>query len=264
MNLLWERRELVANLVGRELKSRYKGSALGFLWTILNPLFMAIIYIFFMRLLAGRLVAAEEILIGVFAWQFTVQSVTGGMNCITGNSNLVKKVAFPRIILPVACLLANLISFLISLGVQLVLVGVMLGLKGLYFGPALLALPLWILYHSLFNLMLILLVSAANVYFRDTQHLVGLALSAWFFVSPVMYHFGLIEQMIGTGHPLLIGLYWMNPLTAIITGYRAAQIPDAVFPCSAFALAGLIWPVFALGAALLIYRKAQRNFADYL
>ena len=84
------RRELLVNLVARELKSRYKGSVLGFLWTVLTPLFMAAVYVFFLRLLIGRGVPLEGIIIGVFAWQFTVQSVNSGLVSITGNSNLVK------------------------------------------------------------------------------------------------------------------------------------------------------------------------------
>ena len=181
-------RDLVANLVGRDLKSRYKGSALGFLWTVLNPLFMAFIYIFFLRLLGGRgmPITMEDIIIGVFAWQFTVQSVNAGLNAFTGNANLVKKVYFPREILPVSIVASALINFLLTVLVQWVLIAFLLWRKGAMLSGWTAALPAVVLYHTLFNLELVLLVSAANVYFRDTSHLVGLFLSAWFFMSPVM------------------------------------------------------------------------------
>ena len=96
MHLVMEilhRRELLHNLVMRNLKSRYKDSALGFLWSILTPLFMALIYMFFLRILA-RGVPLEEVLIGVFAWQFTAQCVGNGLTCITDNANLVKRYIF--------------------------------------------------------------------------------------------------------------------------------------------------------------------------
>ncbi|HEY8240890.1 MAG TPA: ABC transporter permease, partial [Kiritimatiellia bacterium] len=118
IKVLRERRELVRNLVTRELKIRYRGSVLGFLWTLLIPLFMAGIYVVFLRMIAGRGVPIADIIIGVFAWQFTVQCVNGGLNAITGNVNLVKKVYFPRVILVVAQVIANTANYLLSLAVQ--------------------------------------------------------------------------------------------------------------------------------------------------
>jgi ABC-type polysaccharide/polyol phosphate export permease len=216
-------RELLQNLVARDIKSRYKGSALGFLWSILNPLFMAVIYIFFLRLLAGRGVPNEDVIIGVFAWQFTVQCVTGGMNCIT--------------------------------------VAVLLGMSGSPLSGWTAALPAIIVYHSLFNLALALLVAAANVYFRDTQHLVGLLLSAWFFVSPVMYNLSFVEKFAGPG---LTPAYLLNPVALIITAYRAAQVPGALFPWSWSAAGAWLWPLALLVLAWRLFQRSQRHFADWL
>src|ERR1039457_3381264 len=117
-------RDLLFNLVARDLKTRYRGSALGFLWTIFTPLFMALIYIFFLRMLAGRgiPIANEEILIGVFAWQFTTQCINAGLSCVTGNTVLVKKVFFPRLILPLSISLSNLVNFWLTLLVQWLLI----------------------------------------------------------------------------------------------------------------------------------------------
>ena len=190
-----EHRELIYNLVSRDLKSRYKGSMLGFLWTVLTPLFMAVVYIFFLRMLAGRGVPNEEIIIGVFAWTFTMQCVNGGMMSIAGNANLVKKVTFPRIILPFSTVVASLVNYLLSLVVQFALVGGLLLVHGQTMGVWLLAIPLIILFHTLFNLAIALLLSATNVYFRDTQHLVGVLTSAWFFMTPVMYNLSFVNQV---------------------------------------------------------------------
>ena len=106
---IWDRRDLLRNLVSRNLKSRYKDSGLGFLWSVLAPLLMALVYLVFLRILA-RGVPMTEVLIGVFAWQFTAQCVGNGLGAITENSNLVTKVAFPRIILPLASAAAYVLT----------------------------------------------------------------------------------------------------------------------------------------------------------
>jgi ABC-type polysaccharide/polyol phosphate export permease len=259
---IWRRREMLLNLVSRELKGRYKGSVLGFLWTILTPLLMAVIYVFFLRMLAGRGVPMEEIIIGVFAWQFTVQCVTTGMMCVSGNSNLVKKVYFPRLVLPVANTTANLVNFLLTLVVQFILI-VILRFGGNIMSPWTLALPAMILYHACFNLSLVMLVSASNVYYRDTQHLVNVFLSAWFFLSPVMYNLSFVERLMTTRAHLL-DIYMLNPMAVIVTAYRAMILPDVGFPWSGYALVGLLWPLVLFVVALIVYQKAQKNFADML
>ena len=258
-----ERRELVGNLVSRELKSKYKGSALGFLWSLLTPLFMAVIYVFFLRLLAGRGVPVENIIIGVFAWQFTALCVTGGMTCVTGNSNLVKKVFFPRIILPISNTLANLVNFLLSLAVQFAILFILLGLRGATVSPWSLALPVLILYHTLFNLALAFLMASSNVYFRDTQHLVGVLLSAWFFVSPVMYDLSFVANAAAI-HPILEDLYLLNPMAVIITGYRAMTLPGVAFPWTPYSMAGLVLPAALLWISYKVFQRSEKNFADML
>lgn len=258
-----DRRELIGNLVARDLKQRYKGSILGFLWSLLTPLFMAVIYVVFLRLLAGRGVPIEEIIIGVFAWQFTMQCVTGGMTCITGNSNLVKKVMFPRVILPLVNVLANLVNFLLSLVVQFALILILLHLSGDALRGTTALVPAVILYHTLFNLALALLVSAVNVYFRDTQHLVNVLLSAWFFMSPVMYNLAFASG-IAAKWPLLTHLYMLNPMAGIITAYRALILPGVDFPWSVWTLGGLLIPVLLLIGAGLLFKRLQLYFADML
>ena len=257
-----KRREMLHSLVSRELKSRYKGSVLGFLWSIMTPLFMAVIYVFFLRLLA-RGVPVEEIVIGVFAWQFTIQSVQSGMESITGNSNLVKKVAFPRIILPTSTTLAALVNFLLSLVVQFVLLFIIFHLRGTSMNPWALAMPVLIAYHTVFNLSVAMLVGAANVYYRDTRHLVGVLLTAWFFISPVMYPLSMV-QAFAEGRPWLNDLYVLNPMAGIVTGYRALVLPGTSFDWTVYSVAGFLWPFALLVIAMAVFKKAQRNFADFL
>jgi ABC-type polysaccharide/polyol phosphate export permease len=259
---VWKRREMLVNLVSRELKARYKGSVLGFLWSILTPLFMAFIYMLFLRLLA-RGVPMQTIIIGVFAWQFTAQSVNSGLTAITGNSNLVRKVFFPRIILPISVTLANLVNYLLSLIVQFVILYFLLKVKGETISIYALALPLLIIYHTVFNMSLAFFLSGINVYFRDAQHLVGVLLSAWFFVSPAMYDLSFVQKL-AINNPIIFDLYMINPMAIIITGYRALLLPSVHFHWTIYTIAGAIIPLLLFYTAYRIFQWLQRDFADML
>ena len=258
--------DLLWNLTVRDLKIRYKGSMLGFCWTVLNPLFMAVIYVVFLRLLAGgRGVAVnnEEIIIGVFAWQFTVSCVNAGMGCVTGNVNLVKKVYFPRIILPLSVTLSNFVSFLLTLVVQWGLLAVLLHMKGSMMTWEWTLVPLLSLYQLLFSFALALLAASANVYFRDTQYLMGLILSAWFFMSPVMYPLSFVNN-VAASHPWVGQVYMQNPMAIIVTAYRALQLPGVEFPWSWASVLGILWPVVLFVVALVVFQRSQRYFSDVL
>jgi ABC-type polysaccharide/polyol phosphate export permease len=262
LHTIRERRELLWNLTARELKQRYKGSALGFLWSVLTPLFMAAIYMVFLRLLA-RGVPLADILIGVFAWQYTTQCVLGGMTCVTGNANLVKKVFFPREILPLSQVAANGMGYLLSLLVQFPVLAFLLWRGGAHFAAAWPLFLFWMLWQTTFNLGLAMLVGALNVNFRDTQHLVGVLLSAWFFLSPVMYNMDFARNL-GAAWPWAVDLLYANPMAVIINGYRAALLPfsNPGFPPAAWVGFALVPVVLVSGAA--VYRGLQRNFADLL
>ena len=210
-SILSERRELVANLVSRELKSKYKGSALGFLWSILTPLFMAAIYVFFLRLLAGRGVSVENIIIGVFAWQFTSLCVTGGMMCVSGNSNLVKKVYFPRLIIPLSKSISALMDLLI---VMIILAGMIIFYQIPLSWQSLMFLP-FILMAILAGIAFGIWVSALSIRFRDFTHILPLVLRIGMFLSPIAYGATLVPHTYKWAFNL-------NPLTGIIEGCRWA------------------------------------------
>ena len=159
--------------------------------------------------------------------------------------------------------LANLVNFLLSLAVQFVILFVLLGMRGATVSPWALALPLLILYHTLFNLALALLMSSSNVYFRDTEHLAGVLLSAWFFVSPVMYDLSFVQRAAQVS-PLLANLYMLNPMAVIITGYRAVTMPGMAFPWTPYTIAGLLLPIALLWIAYVVFQRSEKNFADML
>lgn len=256
-------RELLLNLAVRELKLRYRGSALGFLWSVLIPLFMALIYVVFLRLLGGRGVPLADVIIGVFAWQFTVQCVNAGLTSITGSANLVKKVAFPRLILPLSTTLANTVTYATSLLVQFPLVAVLFHYSGQSFSPWIALLPLVLAAHLVFNLALALLLAGLNVVVRDAQHLVGVLLSAWFFVSPVMYNLDFVARH-AEQYPWAPHVFLLNPLAVIITGYRACITDGVVFPWGSSVAVSLLGIALLFAFAYRTFQRLQKDFADLL
>jgi len=200
----------------------------------------------------------------VFAWQFTANAVQQGMGAITNNGNLVKKVKFPRMILPLATTMAAGVDYLVSLLVQLGLVGFLLWRGGEMFGPHLALLPLIFLWHAWLNFGFSLLLGSLNVYFRDTQHFVGVGLSALFFLSPGMYDLTLVDRLAGEFRPWVLDVYLLNPLAGLFTAYRWAFLPGTSWPAHPNIWIGLAWPLLFTPLAALLFRRLQRNFADHV
>jgi ABC-type polysaccharide/polyol phosphate export permease len=253
---LLARRELVSNFVERNLKQRYKGSVLGFLWSLLHPLFLVLIYLIFIRLMRFS-TSMPYLLVGVMVWQFLSLCAGDAAGIVIGHAALVKKTWFPRIILPLSAVLSNLVHF----GLSLLVLAVALPLLGVPPRLSWLHLPWLIALQFLFCLGLSLGLSALNVFYRDVEHLVPIALMSWFFVTPVIYSANLVLD-----NPSLPGwvtpLFFANPMTALLVFYRHAFLGD---PLPAAAL----WPgllgvlaVFCAGAALFI--RLEPRFADEL
>lgn len=263
LSIFQRHRELLLNLTARELKLRYRGSLLGFLWSVLIPLFMALIYLVFLRLLGGRGIDVADVIIGVFAWQFTVQCVNVGLVSVTGNANLVKKVYFPRAILPLSVTLANAVTYLTSLTVQLPLLAVLYYWTGRSFDAWALLLPIVLLFHTALNLGLALLLSAVNVLVRDAQQVAGLILTAWFFLSPVMYTTDFVARHAGA-YGRLVEWFMLNPMAVVITGYRACLSSDVAFPWGLVPIASIGLSLVFLFVSYAVFQKLQRDFADWL
>jgi len=250
------RRELVLNFVVRNLKQRYKDSALGFLWSLLHPLFLVLIYLIFIRLMRFS-TSMPYLLVGVMIWQFLSLCAGDAAAVVLGNAALVKKTWFPRVILPLSAVLGNLVHFCLSL----LVLAVALPLLGVSPRSSWLHLPWLIALQFLFSLGLSLGLSALNVFFRDVEHLVPIALMSWFFMTPVIYSADLVLGN-PTLPPWVATVFFANPMTALLVWYRHAFLGD---PLPAAAL----WPgllgvflVFFLGA--LLFHRLEPHFADEL
>ena len=218
---LWRYRELVRNLVLRDLKARYKNSVLGFVWSLLNPLLMMLVFtvVFTVMLPTNIDRFPVFILCGILPWNWFSGSVGGAIHTIVGNATLIKKVYFPREALPLSLILSNAVNFLLALTV---LFPLMLAFHT-PLTPWLLFLPLLIVIQAIFTLGVALILSTINVFFRDTAVIMEVVLQAWFFLTPVVYDMKVLPE-----HKLIAGYdievrrlaYILNPMGSLIANYR--------------------------------------------
>ncbi|MGD8626710.1 MAG: ABC transporter permease [Anaerolineae bacterium] len=214
-------RELMKNLVIRDLKVRYKNSALGVLWSLLNPLLMTLVFTFVFTIMLETDLEdfAVFFLCGFLPWSFLSTSVTGTTASIVGNAHLIKKVYFPREILPISEVLANLVNFLLAL----VVLFAMILISGRPLTLALLLLPLIIVAQVILVLGLSLLLATLNVFYRDTQHLLEPIMTAWFFLTPVFYPIGTLPDnatLLGITVDVELWARRLNPMASLIASYR--------------------------------------------
>lgn len=266
---LVRQRPLLGHLVRRDLKARYKDSVLGVFWSLARPLTQLFIY----YLVLGKFLGAERgipdfaiyIFTGLTAYGLFSEIVSVGASSVVDNGGLVKKVYFPREILPLATVGSALVNFAVQM---LILVVAMIALGSfpnpenlLYFFPALLLL-------LLMSTALALILSAMNVYLRDIKYLVEVCTMILMWASPIVYSWDMVRGIIGEG--LLLQIYTGNPLTVAILGFQralwGAGSDPSLYPDNLAALLGVECGVMAL---LLIwaywgFRKMQGDFAQSL
>ncbi|MFH1039036.1 MAG: ABC transporter permease [PVC group bacterium] len=257
-------KDLIRNLVLRNLRIRYKGSALGFLWTMINPLFMMAIYFVFISLLKVP-IDLPQLLIGILAWQFFVMCLSDSVNAVTGYPSLIKRTYSPKYVFPLSMVLANLVNFLLSLAVLaafLIVYVIAFGYQ-LRTGPGLLLLPLIILFQTALILGLSNFFSCLNVYFKDIEHVMSIILLAWFFLSPVMYPLDVVREKTSAVGPWIFNLYILNPMASILTFYRHAFLGVSLPATPCFYLSLLFSPVILI-AGTAVFLKKEPYFADEL
>ena len=258
IHTVWQRRELVGILIARNLKIRYKGSVLGFLWSLLTPGLFILMYAIFARIMrfgASRPDYLPFLVTGIIVWQFVSMALNDSLYAISGNANLVKKTAFPRIILPLSMTLANAINFLLTLAV----LGLYLLFAGQGLGPVFWLVPA-LMVQLILCLGLALTISCANVFFRDTEQIIGVGTLAWFFMTPIFYP---LEMQLDMLPDHLHALAFLNPMTGVVSVYRTAFLGDALPAASGLGLSLLV-SVVVLAIGLFTFQRAQARFGDEL
>ena len=219
---IWRYRELILNLVKRELKARYKNSVLGFFWSLLNPLGMMLVFTFVFTVISPNSQIDNFpifFLCGFLPWQYFSNGVMVSMNSIVGNSNLVKKVYFPREALPISSVLAALVNFLLAL---VVLFGALIVTRT-PLSPYIWLLPVVILMQTCFILGIVFVLSTLNVFYRDTMMIMDVVMQAWFFLTPVFYPISILPssyEILGITVNVRRLMYILNPMASFVAAYR--------------------------------------------
>lgn len=261
-------RGLLRDVVWKELRARYRNAMMGFLWAVLQPVMMMLILTFVFRYLLGARLAAkglpsesitpEFLLCGIVAWQFLSVAVTSGAHSLLESGELIKKVHFPREIVPLAAVVNCLVNLAIGFATLLLVIVVLRGPGAI--GIGLLYLPFLFAIQFALVIGLALLLSALNVHYRDVGYMIDVLLTFGFYATPIFYPLSMVS---GRLHGVLLQLYMLNPMASLVTAYREAllnnQLPDPML----FARP-LVFAALALLAGAYVFRRNAATFADYL
>jgi len=252
---LYQYREMVFSLIRKDLRGRYKKSVLGILWTFINPLLQLIVYtIVFSELFPCEIDQFYIFLfVGLVPWLFFSICLSGGSTSVVGQENLIKKIYFPRQVLPIAFVTSNFVNMLLTF----IVIFLVLGISGYGINyVALWALPIVMVVEYLFALAIAMIMSALTVYFRDLEYILGIVAMCWMYLTPIMYEVDTIPEKYRS-------LIFLNPMTGVIRCYRDIlyykRLPDLQVLGSAF-LIGLT----ALIAGFFIFQKLQKHFVEEL
>ncbi len=234
-------RELLLNLVVRDVKEKYRGTILGYLWTLMTPLVLTGIFVVIFTYIFPIEMPCYPVylMIGLLSWNFFSSSLYDAVHSIRAGSELLKKVYFPAEIYPIASVITNLVTFCLSL---LVLVPLLVSYKVTVSGR-LLVLPAIILWQAVFCLGLGMVLALAHVYFRDTGPLVSTALNVWFYATPIFYTVSLMPEK-------AMRVYYINPAAVIVELYRWAIMGRPLPEVGHLVFCGLLSSVLMVAGVL--------------
>jgi ABC-2 type transport system permease protein len=256
MNLLkeiYDYREMIFSLVRRDLNGRYKGSILGFFWTFLNPLLQLCVYtLVFSTIMRNGI---EDYYLFLFValvpWIFFSTSVSGGASCIWAQQDMVKKIYFPREVLPIAYVTSQFVNMILSF---LVVLAVLI-VSGKGFNIiALLYLPIIMAVEYILALGMAFLVSALTVYIRDLEYLLGIITMAWQFLTPIMYSIDMVPENI-------LPVFNLNPMTPVIVAYRDILYYKKV-PALGTLVHATVFGIVLLLIGVITFGRLKRHFAE--
>lgn len=245
-------REMIKNLVKKDLRTRYKGSILGFLWTFLNPLLQLIIYtIIFSTVMRIDVDQFYMFLfVGLVPWIFFSTSILIGTNTIISNKDLIKKIYFPREILPMSVVLSGFMNMIFSM----IVVFLALLVSGIGITMNIIYLPIIMIVEAIFTLGVVLIVSSLNVYFRDIEHILGIVVMAWFYFTPIVYPIDMVPKE-------YLKYFGLNPMTSIISAYRDILYHGIKPDMNSLGVVSFLSAIL-LVIGYYIFKALQKNFAE--
>jgi ABC-type polysaccharide/polyol phosphate export permease len=247
---LYRYRQLLAALTARDLKARYRGSILGFFWSLANPLLLLGVYtLVFTRFFPQQVVTPYPLFLfaGILPWTFFSAAVLESTNSIAGNAGLIKKVMFPAEALPLVVVLSHLVHFALALPILLVAMGIYAAMGQATISPTIALTPFLMLLQTIFVAGVAMAVASASVLFRDLRDLVTNLMQLGFFITPIIYLIDRIDSR------LLRALLRLNPMTPFVVSYqdvlffgRLPAMSDALLMV-AYALVSMIGGTFIFG-----------------
>lgn len=251
---IWAYRELLFFLMWRDIKVRYKQTVMGVLWAVIQPFFTMVVFSLFFGRLAN--IPSDDLPYPIFAfaalvpWTFFSNALSMASNSLVNNANMVKKIYFPRLIMPTATVLAGVVDFILAF---LVLMGMMA-----FFRIAPTANVIWLPFFLLLALVTSLGVSlwlaAMNVQFRDVRYIIPFLTQAWLFITPIAYPSSLLEQPWRT-------IYGINPMAGVVEGFRWALLGTETAPGPIIIVSSVVAVLLLVGGAFY-FRRMEKNFAD--
>lgn len=251
---IWEYRELLYFLIWRDVKVRYKQTVLGIGWAIIQPFLTMVVFSIFFGKLAK--VPSDGIPYPIFAyaglvpWTFFSNGLSKGSNSLVSSSNLIKKIYFPRLIIPVSSVLSGLLDFILAF---IILIGMMFYF-GIFPGSKIIWIPLLLSLSLLTSLSVSLWLSAMNVQFRDVQYITPFLTQLWLFATPIAYPSSLLSEPWRT-------IYGLNPMVGVVEGFRWALLNTDTAPGPVIVVSSLVTVILLIGGALY-FRRMEKSFAD--
>lgn len=262
-------RELLLNLTLREVKGKYRRTALGQLWSLLNPIASMVVYtIVFSIILRAQPEPGDPsglnlyplwLLAGLLPWHFFSRAVTGSITSIVGNGSLIKKVYFPRMALP----LATVGSVGFTWAVEMVVLALAVSLFGAFVLPWLPIIVVMMVLLGVFSVGLGMLLAIANVYFRDIQHFVVIVLQLWLYLTPIIYPITLVESAAATRGEWILFLYRLNPMERFVAVFRNL-IYDNRWPDPTDVAWCVGWSLVVVTAGYLVFSRHDKKLAELL
>ena len=272
---IWRSRELLQNLTNREVRGKYRRTALGQLWSLANPIAAILIYTFIFSFIfrlpaqigdpSGLNNYALWLVCGLLPWLFFNRVLTLGTDSLVANAGLIQKVYFPRIVLPLSLANATFFTWMLEMAVLVVA----LSLLGAFVLPWLPLVAVFMVIFGLFSVGLAMVFSIFNVYFRDLSYLLTVVLQFWFYLTPILYPVELVETQsdkLGglAGAPItLLDIYSLNPVEGFIEIFRNL-LYDNRAPELYTVLISLVWTLVAFGAGAWIYARKEKMLAELL
>jgi lipopolysaccharide transport system permease protein len=255
LSAIYAYRELIKNLVLKDLKLKYRGSVFGFLWSLVNPLVMILVYLvvfkYIMAIRSGGFVFL--LLVGILAWTFFASSATMGAGAIVDNAGLLKTVYFPRAVLPIASVFFNLAQYLLTTAVFL---PVLLAFHHAAPAPPVLLFPVFLLLQLAMTIGVALALAAGTAFFRDIRHLLDIALMVMFWTTPILYDYHTVPA--AWRLPILL-----SPLSPFVLAYQDIFY-YAKWPDPAAAAVAVVYAAVALAGGFALFMRVQGQFTEQL